>query len=556
MWALLKRLLQQLIAGRTANPEDPVREELVVSGSGREKEESGMATLRRGARGEEAEALQQQLKALGYYDGPLDGDFGPGTEAAVKAFQQAQGMAVDGVAGPNTLAALGAAGTKPPAATAPPAVPEPAPAPPSPQPLPEAPARVFRNGSRGAEVRKIQEQLAGLGFYRGPLDGDFGPGTEAAVKAFQQAQGMAVDGVAGPNTLAALGAAGTKPPAATAPPAVPEPAPAPPSPQPLPEAPARVFRNGSRGAEVRKIQEQLAGLGFYRGPLDGDFGGGTLSAVKVFQRAKGLGADGEVGPNTWRALFQAEIPEPEILAKPLNERCLALTGTFESNKSHPEYFATLSGDFDGQGISFGVLQWNFGQNTLQKLLGELIAEHPVLMQDTFQDHYETLVEVLAGDKGGLMEFARSIQHPVKHYLHQPWRGMFKALGRSEACQALQVKYAGGLYREALELCKEYGLWSERAAALMFDIKVQNGSIQRRVKDDIIVEFGKLPGNLSREDREVERMRIVANLRAAASNPRWVEDVRERKLCCANGQGTVHGVPFRLAEQFGIGLDPF
>ena len=87
MWALLKRLLQQLIAGRTTSREEPVREELAVSGSAEEREESGMVTLRRGARGTEAEAFQQKLKALGYYDGLLEGDFGPGREAAVKAFQ-------------------------------------------------------------------------------------------------------------------------------------------------------------------------------------------------------------------------------------------------------------------------------------------------------------------------------------------------------------------------------------------------------------------------------------------------------------------------------------
>lgn len=328
--------------------------------------------------------------------------------------------------------------------------------------------------------------------------------------------------------------------------------PAAPPPSAVP-SPAAVYRSGSRGGEVRKIQEQLAGLGFYRSPVDGDFGGGTLSAVKAFQRAKGLGVDGEVGPNAWRTLFEEEIPEPEILGKPLNERCLALTGTFESNKSHPEYFANLSGDFDGQGISFGVLQWNFGQNSLQRLLGEMIANHPELMRDTFQNHYETLTEALDADKEELMEFARSIQHPVRHYVHQPWRGMFKALGRSAECQALQVKYADGLFQNALELCEEYGLRSERAAALMFDIKVQNGSIRRVTKAQILAAFDDLPGNLAREAREVEQMRIVANRRAEASNPRWVEDVRARKICCANGEGAVHGVPFDLAAQFGIRL---
>ena len=417
----------------------------------------------------------------------------------------------------------------------------------------------LKRGAKGAEVQALQDGLKATGHYNGALDGDFGPGTEAAVRDFQKAHGLTVDGVAGPNTLAALEAAAAKPapapPSVTAPAAVPEPAPAPPSPQPPAEAPAAVFRSGSRGGEVRRIQEQLAGLGFYRGPLDGDFGGGTLSAVKAFQQAKGLGADGIVGPNTWRTLFDEEIPEPEILSKPLKERCLALTGTFESNKSHPDYFATLSGDFDGQGISFGVLQWNFGQNTLQRLLGDMIAEHPDMMRNTFQNHYETLTEALDADKEELMEFARSIQHPVQHYVHQPWRGMFKALGRSAECQALQVKYAEGLYRDALELCTEYGLWSERAAALMFDIKVQNGSIRRVAKARILAEFEDLPGDLPRNDRELEQMRIVANRRAEASNPRWVEDVRERKLCCATGEGSVHGVPFRISEQFGIRLVP-
>ena len=48
-----------------------------------------------------------------------------------------------------------------------------------------------------------------------------------------------------------------------------------------------MFRIGSRGAEVGKIQEQQAGLGFFLGPLDGAFGGGTLSAVKAFQQRTG-----------------------------------------------------------------------------------------------------------------------------------------------------------------------------------------------------------------------------------------------------------------------------
>ena len=69
-----------------------------------------------GAQGQAVTALQTQLKARGFDPGPIDGDFGPGTEQAVRAFQQAQGLEVDGVVGAQTASALGlSTGDMPPA---------------------------------------------------------------------------------------------------------------------------------------------------------------------------------------------------------------------------------------------------------------------------------------------------------------------------------------------------------------------------------------------------------------------------------------------------------
>lgn len=65
-----------------------------------------MATLRRGSTGPEVTALQQRLTDLGFDPNGIDGRFGPGTETAVKAFQQANGLTVDGIVGPITRAAL------------------------------------------------------------------------------------------------------------------------------------------------------------------------------------------------------------------------------------------------------------------------------------------------------------------------------------------------------------------------------------------------------------------------------------------------------------------
>lgn len=60
-------------------------------------------------------------------------------------------------------------------------------------------------GSRGDEVRQIQQKLKNWGYYNGSVDGVYGSKTLAAVKRFQQKNGLSVDGVAGPKTLSAMG---------------------------------------------------------------------------------------------------------------------------------------------------------------------------------------------------------------------------------------------------------------------------------------------------------------------------------------------------------------
>jgi hypothetical protein len=315
------------------------------------------------------------------------------------------------------------------------------------------------------------------------------------------------------------------------------------------------YRLGSRGEEVARIQTALKQKGFYLGPLDGDFGGGTESAVKAFQAANGLEIDGDVGPVTWQALFGDDIAEPELASDELPRRCLTLTATFETSRGPPECFSGVSGDFDGQGISFGVLQWNFGQGSLQSLLTAMLAKNAPVMSAVFQSRLPVLQAALAADGEELMHFARSIQDPLRHNLNEPWAGMFKTLGRTPECQALQVEHARGVFDRAVALARQYGLWSERAVALMFDILTQNGSIREVTRAQILADFETIPIAFTPEAKEVERMEIVAHRRAEACNPRWVEDVRSRKLCVARGSGVVHGVRYDLGMQFGLGLAP-
>jgi len=65
--------------------------------------------------------------------------------------------------------------------------------------------QMLKEGSQGSDVLSLQRKLAEKGFSPGALDGNFGPGTEAAVMAFQQGEGLLADGVVGAKTAAALG---------------------------------------------------------------------------------------------------------------------------------------------------------------------------------------------------------------------------------------------------------------------------------------------------------------------------------------------------------------
>jgi hypothetical protein len=163
-----------------------------------------------------------------------------------------------------------------------------------------------------------------------------------------------------------------------------------------------------------------------------------------------------------------------------------------------------------------------------------------------------MVSYRLGSRG---EEVQRIQDLNRQVLNEPWGGMFKSVGRTPGCQAVQVRFARAVFDRAAKLAKDYGLQAERAGALMLDILTQNGSIRDITRAQIFADFAAIPAELSPEEQEVERMEIVAQRRAEASSPRWVEDVRARKLCIARGRGIVHGIRYDIATQFGIGLVP-
>ena len=199
--------------------------------------------LQFGDRGDNVRYLQYGLHILCCSPNGFDGEFGNGTLTAVKKFQSKYGLVSDGIVGDTTWNTL-------------------------------------KN-----EIATIQAQLNKKGCNVGTVDGIAGPATYNAVISFQNKNGLTADGQVGTATWDILfdtvsGGVNYN----------------------------RILKLTSplmQGDDVKAVQNKLNSLGYNCGVADGYYGNDTKNAVVKFQSAKGLTADGEVGPATWNALFSS-----------------------------------------------------------------------------------------------------------------------------------------------------------------------------------------------------------------------------------------------------------
>ncbi len=227
----------------------------------------------RGSQGSQVRYIQRCLKRLGYFNARVTGFYGSATQAAVTSFQSAVGLPRVGKVGPRTTKALNrrCGSTRR--------------------------GGGLRNGSNGPAVRKLQKDLTTLGYYNGPITGNFRKLTEAAVIRFQRAKGISAIGVVGPQTKRAIreGLRNRFQPS-----------------EPGRYNPTPTGRNcnlaveglsvGCDGQSVTQLQIDLQRLGIYNGPVTGYFGQLTQNAVMTFQESRGLRMTGMADNNTLDAI--------------------------------------------------------------------------------------------------------------------------------------------------------------------------------------------------------------------------------------------------------------
>jgi hypothetical protein len=378
---------------------------------------------------------------------------------------------------------------------------------------------------------------------------------------------------------------------------------------------------------MRWVQSALNDVLGLRLPLHGTADSATRSAIRSFQQREGLPVDGIVGPDTERALLVArggssprggstspvgpDMAQPSELTpaspgqklgfewenfpefesedreyesaldvlSPSELKAVRITSTFETGR--PGGFGGLTGNIDGQGLSFGLLNFTIKAGSLIPLLQAFIKQYPARYRTLLEKDAERFKEIVFAtmpdpknpkrrvrDVDRQMAFVNDQMNliPKKargNRIIEPWKTYFGRLEKDPEFQKIQVKAV----RQALDRARYwfncFSFKTERGFAFMFDLVSSHGGWwlnAPKFKGTHIALLRKmLAAKKAAVGRDVlserEKMEVIANMIADVSLAEWRDRVRLRKLWFVRGSGTVHGSPYDIMKDFSITDNP-
>ena len=281
-----------------------------------------------------------------------------------------------------------------------------------------------------------------------------------------------------------------------------------------------------RGQIIRNIQSKLQ-----MPQIDGVFASDTDKAVRQWQSANRMTANGTVDDKTWSALMQS--PPPSLM-----ELALQLTAAFEGNG-----FGLANGNFDGQGLTWGIIGFTWSNKEVQQILAEAHKTYPVAFSEAFGALEPKILEVLQRDHNGQMQWAYSVSVGRGERILPDWSAAFSALGAVPGVQAIQLgRVQSHYWSRAAADAAALNIQSEPGQALCFDIAVQNGGLDADELAAIRNEEAKSESAL---------LKVIAEVVADHARPKYRQDVLDRKMTFATAKGSVHGDKYDISG-WGIG----
>lgn len=233
----------------------------------------------------------------------------------------------------------------------------------------------------------------------------------------------------------------------------------------------------------------------------------------------------------------------------------------------------VTGDFDGQGLSVGYLQWNIGSGTLQPLLKEMSKQNPQEFREIFGAQGDVLKSVLNKSKSEQLSWAKSINQGDR--IIEPWKSAFNKLTKNDKFIEIENEHSKSYQATATNIMNDLGVKTVRGYALAFDIAVQNGSIKSKAlsmvnnaisgqtnkltnpndpsltknQRSIIIDLNNRIKNVT--DQGLRKLYYTAAAVAISSKDQFAKDVWNRKSAIIAGEGKVHGSILALDQNMGL-----
>ncbi len=233
-------------------------------------------------------------------------------------------------------------------------------------------------------------------------------------------------------------------------------------------------------------------------------------------------------------------PDESMSLDDAQEKSLQITTYFEGGKSMN--YQALADDFDGQGTSFGLIQWNFGKNTLGPLLKKMLDKDGTAFAACFgaDADYDTLKTALvAGKQADELKWARD---RIKNK-RAAWESAFKSIGANTTFQKIQREQAAAQYHsKALDVIKDIRDLSStlftkvefRSYAAIFDLCVQQGSLHEPAGGHKALDQMKDRVKNEKPTSQLDLMKIVVKERGLTAASAWRNDCISRRMGILNG----------------------
>lgn len=226
----------------------------------------------------------------------------------------------------------------------------------------------LKKGSKGDEVKRLQQKLKDLKYYSGSVDGSYGDGTVTAVKAFQKRNGLTADGIAGAATLKLLYSTNAVANSSSSSGSTSSSSGKTSSGSSSSSSSSSSYTNGrtdvylklgSTGSQVKILQNRLIVLGYLSGTADGDFAETTEAAVIAFQKRNSIYSDGVAGPTTLTKLYSSSAKKASSVVANLGSLKAGMNGGAVRSlqkelKTLGYYTGSVDGDY-GEGTTNAVM---------------------------------------------------------------------------------------------------------------------------------------------------------------------------------------------------------